>query len=96
GYDISDYRAVRRELGTLSDFRKFVREAHGRDIYIMIDLVLNHVSSEHPWFKEARGSENNLKRDYFIWSKTGTELKSSINAFSHLKPNNWIYNEARD
>ena len=94
GYDVSDYRAVRPELGTLGDFRKFVREAHVRKIRILIDLILNHVSSEHPWFREARSSKNNSKRDYFIWSETNTELKDSINAFPHLKPNNWIYNKA--
>ncbi|MDP3770312.1 MAG: alpha-amylase family glycosyl hydrolase [bacterium] len=92
GYDISDYRAIRSDLGTLDDFCAFVKEAHKRNIRIMTDFVLNHVSSQHPWFCEARSSNNNAKRDYFIWSETGAELKDSLNAFPHLKSSNWIYN----
>lgn len=92
GYDVSDYRGVRPELGTLEDFRKFVRSAHTKNIRVMADFVLNHVSQEHPWFIEARSSKNNPRRDYFIWSESGVGLRDSINAFPHLKPSNWIYN----
>ncbi len=74
GYDVSDYLGVRRELGTLSDFGTMVREAHSRGIRIIIDLVLNHTSTEHPWFIEARSSKKNPRRDYYLWSDTATEF----------------------
>jgi len=94
GYDISDYRGVRDELGTLEDFSAFVAEAKTRGIRVIIDLALNHVSDQHPWFLEARASKSNSKRDFFKWSETGRELKNAINAFPDFKSSNWIRNEA--
>lgn len=94
GYDISDYRNIRKELGTLDDFRNFVAETHKRGIRILTDFVLNHISVEHPWFMEARSSKTNAYRNYFLWSETGEELKESTNVFFHIKPKNWIKNEA--
>src|SRR3989344_7716274 len=94
GYDISDYRGVRDELGTLEDFSAFVAEAKTRGIRVIIDLALNHVSDQHPWFLEARASKSNSKRDFFKWSETGRELKNAINAFPDFKSSNWIWNEA--
>ncbi len=82
GYDVSDYLNVRTELGTLGDFRDFTTKAHQMGIRVIVDLVLNHVSVEHPWFKE--------RRDFFLWSKTGKEFPRAVNPFSHLKPSNWI------
>ncbi len=90
GYDISDYKNVRSDLGTLDDFSLFVKGAHERDMKVMIDFVLNHTSTEHPWFREARGSTDNPKRNFYLWSKTGTELAGAANPFKDLKPNNWI------
>ncbi len=92
GYDVSNYRDVRSSLGTLSDFTSLIQEAHKRNIRVLTDLVLNHVSEEHPWFVEARCSKNNSKRDFFLWSDTGAELADSTNNFPHLKPSNWIKN----
>src|SRR3990167_7620470 len=63
GYDISDYRNIRPELGTLRDFEIFMREAKKREIHVILDLVLNHVSQEHPWFKAARNSKTDPMRD---------------------------------
>src|SRR3989338_3948416 len=82
GYDVSDYLGVRRELGTLDDFKQFTKKAHEAGIKIIIDLVLNHVSIEHRWFQE--------RKDFFIWSKTGREFSGAVNPFSHIKPSNWI------
>lgn len=94
GYDVSDYRGVRKELGTMDDFVECVEEAHKRGIKIMTDLVLNHVSTEHHWFVDARASKDNPKRDFFLWSETGREFKNAINAFPDFKSSNWIWNEA--
>jgi maltose alpha-D-glucosyltransferase / alpha-amylase len=93
GYDVSDYMNVRKELGTLDDFAEFTSKAHEMGMRIMVDFPLNHVSSEHSWFKEASSSKNNPKRDYFLWSETGKEFEYALNPFSHMKPSNWISNE---
>ncbi|SEU24067.1 glycoside hydrolase family 13 protein [Stigmatella erecta] len=69
GYDISDYRAIMPEFGTMADFEELLREAHARGLKIMLDLVVNHTSDEHPWFIESRSSPQSSKRDYYIWKK---------------------------
>ena len=74
GYDVSDYLNVRSELGTLEDFCQFTEKAHSMGIKVIVDLVLNHVSIQHPWFQE--------KKDFFIWSKTGREFSEAVNPFS--------------
>jgi maltose alpha-D-glucosyltransferase/alpha-amylase len=91
GYDISDYCAIRSELGTIEDFSNFTSAAHKKGIRIIIDFVLNHTSTEHPWFLESRRSLTNAKRDFFLWSKTGKEYAGAQNPFIALKPNNWIF-----
>ena len=90
GYDVSDYYNVRPELGTLDDFKTFVAAAHDAGIRIITDMVLNHVSEQHPWFKEASASKHNTKRDFFLWSDTGKEFSLAVNMFPDIKPSNWI------
>ncbi len=92
GYDVSDYRNVRPELGTLDDFKRLVRCAHASGIRIITDLVLNHTSEQHPWFVEARSSKNNPKRDYYLWSETGTEFPLVTSGIRDVKEKNWIPN----
>lgn len=75
GYDISDYTNVAPEYGTLDDFKTFLREAHRRNIRVILDLVLNHTSDEHPWFLESKSSRDNPKADWYVWVDT--------------PPNNW-------
>lgn len=94
GYDVMDYLNVRPELGTLADFDAFVAEAKRRNMRVITDFVLNHVSEHHPWFIEARTSKDSNRRNYFLWSETGMELSSGWNAPSGFKDSNWIYNEA--
>ncbi|WP_163877724.1 glycoside hydrolase family 13 protein [Paenibacillus favisporus] len=79
GYDISDYYAINPEFGTMEDFDDLLQEAHARGMKIMMDLVLNHTSDQHPWFKESRSSTDNPKRSFYIWRKR-------VNG---LYPNNW-------
>ena len=67
GYDIADYNAVHASYGTLEDFRKFLESAHERGIRVIIEMVLNHTSDQHPWFQEARSSQNNPRRDWYVW-----------------------------
>ncbi|MBM7603822.1 alpha-glucosidase [Metabacillus crassostreae] len=79
GYDISDYQDIMDDFGTMGDFDLLLEEVHKRGMKLIIDLVINHTSDEHPWFIESRSSENNPKRDWYIWrdGKDGNE------------PNNW-------
>lgn len=67
GYDVSDYCAISPEFGTMQDFDELLEESHRRGIRIIVDLVLNHCSDEHPWFVEARASKTSPKRDWFVW-----------------------------
>ncbi|MFB4165553.1 alpha,alpha-phosphotrehalase [Alteribacillus sp. JSM 102045] len=79
GYDISDYYSIHHEYGTMEDFDKLLEEAHKRDLKIIMDIVVNHTSTEHKWFKQAASSRNNPYRDYYIW-------KDPVNG---SEPNNW-------
>ena len=67
GYDISDYRNIMEEFGTMESFDLLLKEAHEKGLKIVMDLVVNHTSDEHPWFKESRKSKDNPFRDYYIW-----------------------------
>lgn len=69
GYDISDYYGISPEFGTLEDMKKLIQECENNDIHIMMDLVLNHTSDEHPWFLEAKSATDNPYREYYIWRK---------------------------
>ncbi len=93
GYDISDYRDIMDEFGSLGDWEKLLTEMHQRGIKLVMDLVVNHTSDEHPWFIEARKSKDNPYRDYYIWrpSRDGHEPN---NWKSHFSPSAWEYDEA--
>lgn len=67
GYDISDYDDIAPEFGNLADMERLIAEARVRDIKIIMDLVVNHSSDEHPWFEAARSSKNSPYRDFYIW-----------------------------
>ena len=76
GYDISDYRAIAPEFGTLADFDAMLAAMHARGIRLMMDLVVNHSSDEHPWFQAARSSRDNPFHDYYIWREPRTIERS--------------------
>jgi oligo-1,6-glucosidase len=95
GYDISNYRDIMDEFGTMADFDEMLEAAHKRGIKIMMDLVVNHSSDEHPWFLEAKSSKDNPKRDYYIW-KPGKDGKEPTNWEACFKGSVWEYNEATD
>ncbi|HEY6448893.1 MAG TPA: alpha-glucosidase [Acidobacteriaceae bacterium] len=83
GYDISDYENIDSQYGTLADFDKLVAEAHKRHIGIIMDLVLNHTSDQHPWFKESASSRTNPKADWYMWHDA-----KMVNGHRE-PPNNW-------
>lgn len=82
GYDISDYRDIMDEFGTLADWEKMLEAFHNRGIKVLMDLVVNHTSDEHPWFQESRKDRTNPYRDYYIW-------RDGIGPDHKTPPNNW-------
>jgi alpha-amylase len=71
-YDVTDYKDIHPDYGTMDDFKLLIEEAHSRDIRIVIDLIINHTSSEHPWFIESRKGRDNPYRDYYVWAQKDT------------------------
>jgi len=92
GYDISDYRAIMDEFGTMDDWEEMVEEMHKRGIKLVMDLVVNHTSDEHPWFIESRQSKDNPYRDYYIW-RPGKNGREPNNWESHFSGSAWEYDE---
>lgn len=94
GYDIADYCDVDPRFGSLVDFDRLVKEAHSRDIRIMLDLVVNHTSHQHPWFLESRSSRKNPKRNWYIWRdgrKPGNRVPN--NWKNHFYGSAWTYDD---
>ena len=78
GYDISDYRAISSEFGTMEDMDELINQAKKREIKIVMDLVVNHTSDEHQWFIEAKKSKDNKYRDYYVWRDEPNHLQSTF------------------
>lgn len=95
GYDISDYCAINPEYGTMEDFEQLLEQAHARGLKIIMDLVVNHTSDEHPWFKQSRLSEDNTYRDFYIWRK-GKNGAEPNNWRSRFLGSAWQYDELTD
>ena len=83
GYDISDYMSIHRDYGSLDTFREVLDRAHGMGMRVFMDLVVNHTSDEHPWFKESRRAHNNPYHDYYIWRH------GRVSRGRRYPPNNW-------
>lgn len=95
GYDISNYQEIMTEFGTMEDFDCLLEEAHKRQVKIMLDLVVNHTSDEHPWFVESRSSKDNPYRDYYIWREAaGGKLPNHWQA--SFGGSVWEYDENTD
>ncbi len=80
GYDISDYQEIMDEFGTMEDFDRLLKGVHDRGMKLILDLVVNHTSDEHPWFIESKSSKDNPKRDWYIWQDPKPDGS---------EPNNW-------
>ena len=91
GYDIADYRSVHSSYGTLEDFQKFLASAHQRGIRVIIEMVLNHTSDQHPWFQESRSSQDNPRRDWYVWSDTDTRYHETRIIFLDTELSNWAW-----
>src|SRR5680860_1599280 len=92
GYDISDYRAVHADYGTRKDFRTFVREAHRRGLRVITELVINHTSDQHPWFKAAHAARpGSSKRDFYVWSDSDQKFSETRVIFTDTEASNWAW-----
>ena len=90
GYDVRDYTAVDPSYGTMEDFRRFLREAHRRDIRVIVELVLNHTSDRHPWFRRARSAPpDSPERAFYVWSVDPTTYGDARVIFSDFETSNW-------
>lgn len=94
GYDISDYFAIDESYGTMDDFKLLLAETHKRDMKLIMDLVINHTSTEHEWFKQAASSKDNQYRDFYIWKDSESEEPN--NWQSKFGGPAWQYDEASD
>ncbi len=91
GYDIADYTTVHSSYGSLEDFQTLLTAAHTRGIRVIIEMVLNHTSDQHPWFKEARSSRDNPKRDWYVWSETDNRYQGVPIVFVDTETSNWAW-----
>ena len=92
GYDIADYYGVHPKYGTLHDFRTFLREAHERGLRVITELVLNHTSDEHPWFRRARTAKAGSRwRDFYVWSETSDRYRDARIIFKDFEQSNWAW-----
>jgi maltose alpha-D-glucosyltransferase/alpha-amylase len=98
GYDVSDYCDIHPDYGTLEDYRTLVTEAHRRGLRIVVELVPNHSSDQHPWFQASRDPshpEHEKYRDWYVWSDSGTEYGDARIIFLDYEGSNWSYDERR-
>ncbi len=95
GYDIRDYEKIMEEFGSMEDFELLLSELHRRDIKLVMDLVVNHTSEEHPWFVESRSSRDSHYRDYYIW-RDGRDGREPNDWASYFTPSAWTYDPATE
>jgi maltose alpha-D-glucosyltransferase/alpha-amylase len=92
GYDISDYTDVHPDYGTLADFRRFVAQAHARGLKVITELVINHTSSDHPWFQRAREAPpGSWQRDFYVWSDDDKKYSDTRIIFLDTETSNWTW-----
>ena len=95
GYDISDYYCIMSKAGNMATWERLLEEVHKRDMRLIMDLVVNHTSDQHPWFLESKLSKDNPKRDWYIW-KDGNNGKVPNNWRSYFTPSAWEYDNQTD
>ncbi len=92
GYDIADYFNIHPDYGTLADFRRFLREAHKRNLKVITELVINHTSDQHKWFQKSRRAKPETRwRDYYVWSETAERYKDARIIFTDFEHSNWAW-----
>jgi maltose alpha-D-glucosyltransferase/alpha-amylase len=91
GYDIAQFKDVHPDYGTIDDFKVFVEQAHERGMRVIADLVMNHTSSDHPWFQESRSSPDSPKRDWYVWGDDTTRYAETRIIFVDSETSNWTW-----
>jgi len=92
GYDIADYRDINPDFGTMKDFRRFMQEARRRKLKVIIELVINHTSDQHPWFQRARRAKpGSDARNWYVWSDTDQKYAGTRIIFSDTEKSNWTW-----
>src|SRR5215470_36301 len=92
GYDISDFLNVHPSYGTIEDFKEFLGAAHERGLQVMIELVMNHTSDQHPWFHRARQAPpGSPERDFYVWSNTDQKYHDARVIFTDAEKSNWTW-----
>jgi maltose alpha-D-glucosyltransferase/alpha-amylase len=92
GYDIADYRRINPDFGTMKDFRRFMTEAKRRGLRVITELVINHTSDQHPWFKRARRSASHTDaRNWYVWSDTDQKYAGTRVIFTDTEKSNWTW-----
>ncbi len=92
GYDISDYSGVHPAYGNIRDFKRFLKEAHARDLKVITELVINHTSNQHPWFEKSRRARaGNQWRDFYVWSDTPEKYTEARIIFQDFETSNWTW-----
>jgi maltose alpha-D-glucosyltransferase/alpha-amylase len=95
GYDIADYYAIHPDYGSVEDFRTFVEQAHQRGMRVIADLVVNHTSSDHPWFQESRTDPTGPRGDWYVWSDTDDRWSEARIIFIDTEASNWTWDPVR-
>jgi maltose alpha-D-glucosyltransferase / alpha-amylase len=93
GYDIADFFTIQPDYGTVDDVRDFIEAAHQRGMRVIADLVMNHTSSDHPWFQESRSSPDSPKRDWYVWSDTYQKYEEARIIFTDTESSNWTWDD---
>ncbi|HEY6032133.1 MAG TPA: maltose alpha-D-glucosyltransferase, partial [Gaiellaceae bacterium] len=95
GYDIADFYSIHPDYGSVEDFRSFVEQAHQRGMRVIADLVVNHTSSDHPWFQESRTDPSGPKGDWYVWSDTDDRWGEARIIFLDTEASNWTWDPVR-
>jgi maltose alpha-D-glucosyltransferase/alpha-amylase len=95
GYDIADFNNVHEDYGTVEDFRQLVESAHQRGIRVIADLVMNHTSSDHPWFQSSRTEPDGPYGDWYVWSDSDEPWQEARIIFLDAEPSNWTWDPVR-
>jgi maltose alpha-D-glucosyltransferase/alpha-amylase len=93
GYDVADYTNIHPDYGTLDDFKEFLHQAHKRQLRVLIDLVINHTSDQHPWFQRACKSKDPTEHDFYVWSDTYQRYYEARIIFTDTEKSNWSWDE---
>ncbi|MDD9205995.1 maltose alpha-D-glucosyltransferase, partial [Georgenia sp. 10Sc9-8] len=95
GYDVSDYTAIAADYGSIDDFAEFMQEAHARGIRVIVDLVMNHTSDQHPWFQSSRSNPDGPYGDFYVWSDDNEKYQDARIIFVDTETSNWEFDPVR-